>query len=441
MAFVTSYLTVPILSYLICRMAGISLFKISASSVFFYSYLVFSYLGILPLYFMLDPLRVSMEVTNPEVITSLFLYSSLTLILVVTGFFVASRVNSLRPMNKRTCTKHLTTPTLCAVFLTLAVSTAISALYLSKLNAIPLLSAISEGASIAKIHRSSATNNFDGHYYRYGIFMDTIVPFCTYILFSHFLVKKNLFTFLIFVMTFSLSAFLAMALAIKSKLVFLILGLFFTYLLTTNKKISLRSALPISMSSLLILVFAYKIFMGMQNRPLSTVFYSIASRTFTGQLTPAYFYLEMFPRIQDYLWGRSFPNPGGIFPWKHYRLPVEVMNYMNPSLAAKGIVGSAPAAFWAELVANFGPLAPVIVAPIVGFFIFAVHGIISRISATPVSTALLAWVSITTIGLTTGGISSYTFNLNIYSIIALSFFLLFIEGRGTIKIFRPVKDN
>ena len=42
---------------------------------------------------------------------------------------------------------------------------------------------------------------------------------------------------------------------------------------------------------------------------LNSALFSVFSRTFTGQIQPAYHYLEFFPEIEPFLLGRSMTNP------------------------------------------------------------------------------------------------------------------------------------
>src|SRR5690606_21203802 len=97
---------------------------------------------------------------------------------------------------------------------------------------------------------------------------------------------------------------------------------------------------------------------------------AISSRTLTGQISPAYFYMKMFPEHEGFLLGRSFPNPKGIFPWEPYPVTVEVMNFMNPKIIGTGVVGSAPTVFWADMYANFSFGGILLSSIIVGFIIF-----------------------------------------------------------------------
>ena len=97
---------------------------------------------------------------------------------------------------------------------------------------------------------------------------------------------------------------------------------------------------------------------------------SVFSRTFTGQIQPAYHYLEFFPMHHDFLWGRSFPNPRGILPFEPYRLTVEIMNWRFPDLVKRGVVGSMPTTFWGELYANFGTLGVITIPFFVGIVIY-----------------------------------------------------------------------
>lgn len=114
------------------------------------------------------------------------------------------------------------------------------------------------------------------------------------------------------------------------------------------------------------------------------------SRAFTGSIQPAYHYLEFFPVQHDFLYGRSFPNPGGLFPWEPYRLTEEVMAWVYPDDV--GVVRSAPTIFWAELYANFGVPGVALVPVFVGFALYVLALCVARLPDGPVKTGYLVWL-------------------------------------------------
>jgi len=370
----------------------------------------------------------------------MFFYSAISIILIALGFLFCAKVIGLRSIQQSVVKNGLSQQGFFIVIGLIGICTVVLCLYIRQIPGIPIIALLTDGILQAKILRSAATNDFSGHYYRYGLFIDVLLPFLTFVLFSNALTRHSRLAWISFLLTCFLAFFVAVMLTMKAKAIWLILGLLFTYCLTKATTIQVRYLFGVGFVSLILLVFMYINFMGMHDRPISEVISAIFSRTFTGQITPAYFYLEMFPGIKDYLLGRSFPNPGGVFPWEHYRITVEVMNYMVPSLVKRGIVGSAPTVYWAEIYANFGPAAPFVVAPVLSFFLYTINWFITRLKSSPVQVALISWLSIHLMKIASTGLSNYIFDLEMYTVIFIAIFLLFIEGKGRIPI-RKLRDT
>lgn len=146
-----------------------------------------------------------------------------------------------------------------------------------------------------------------------------------------------------------------------------------------------------------------------------------------------YHYLIIFPDQVDYLFGRSFPNPGGIFPWEPYRLTVEVMNIVNPRLAELGIVGSMPTFFWGEMYANFGYLGILIPPFFVGYVVYAINVLIFRLPMSPLTLAIFVWALLHIKNISGTGLSGYIINISGLIMASFTLIALGLIGRGVIK--------
>ncbi len=106
--------------------------------------------------------------------------------------------------------------------------------------------------------------------------------------------------------------------------------------------------------SLLAIIGSYNLFMPAET--LNILINGILDRLLVGQIIPGIFYLEIFPDHQPFLFGKSFPNPMGLFP--HHPVPLTelVMNYsgFNEIGESLDIIGTMPYMFWGEMYANFG---------------------------------------------------------------------------------------
>ena len=160
---------------------------------------------------------------------------------------------------------------------------------------------------------------------------------------------------------------------------------------------------------------------------------SVFSRAFSGSIAPAYFYLEFFPKHQDFVWGRTFPNPGGVMPFESYPLTIEVMNWKFPYHIAQGIVGSMPAVFWGESYANFGSISIPIIAFLMGCVVAFVSYLVSKLELNVVSLAFLVFLIQIFKDLSFTGFSGLFISIYIVSIILIVFLILFIRGKFKIR--------
>jgi len=205
------------------------------------------------------------------------------------------------------------------------------------------------------------------------------------------------------------------------------------YLLTKNRRINFKYLFFISGVGIIFLGLVTVYLGGLREREVSVVFKAFTSRLLANSLAPAYIYLERFPAHMDFLWGKSFPNPGGVFPWDSYPLTIEMMKYWFPEFAKKGIIGSAPTVFWAEIYANFGPASIFIFSILTGIGIYFLYAILSRINNSPVKTGIITWVSLHLMNLSITSFSNFIFDAKIFTILFIGIGLMFIGGKGKIK--------
>jgi hypothetical protein len=217
----------------------------------------------------------------------------------------------------------------------------------------------------------------------------------------------------------------------KAPLVNLLIMLYLTYVIYRGGNYWQSAGKYVVVMIISILSVFYIYFM---NTPdiMSAVQY-ISRRVFTGQITPAYFYLDLFPRNIDYLWGASFPNPGGLLPFQPFSLTVEVAKVMFPGDIVKGIVGSAPTVFWVEMYANFGLIGIIFSSFLVGIGLFVVSHILSRFSLSPPIIAATVSLAMHYRALTGTGLSSYFFDIKLFLIAAITFMALLLKRRILIR--------
>lgn len=270
--------------------------------------------------------------------------------------------------------------------------------------------------------RSDMGNNFQGSYFLYSIFMRDILQFLIFSFYTQWLLFKEKRDLYMVIFLFFVNSFVALMATEKAPIIWLIAGLFLVNILVKNKGvIPLKSLMKIIIPAFTILICMYMFFM--KSMSISDAFTSVLSRAFTGSITPAYFYLVLFPEYHDYLYGTSFPNPMGIFPYEPFRLTVMVMDWVNPELEQLGIVGTMPTVFWAEIYANFGPVFIAPFAFFVGFMLKLFEGIILKFRHLPLSIGYFVWVILYFKNLSVTSFSNYTLNIPLI-IVTLVFILI-----------------
>jgi len=278
--------------------------------------------------------------------------------------------------------------------------------------------ALSGNIADAKLARSMMGNDFGGKYHLYHLIMHHLFNIVTFALFSAYLLTRKKIILLFFIISFLGSSFSAVMATEKGPFASILIGLLLVYTLTILKrKVPIKIIIIFLIALFSSLTIFYIYFMGSEN--VVSAIGSILSRALAGSIQPAYYYLEFFPEHQEFLMGRSFPNPGGILPIEPYRITVEVMNWVHPN--DKGIVGSMPTVFWAEAYANFGFFGVLFIPFVVGLLIYIVYYLFDKIENTPIKIGFYVWTMqhFQTISIT--GFSGFLID---FYLIALTFIII-----------------
>ena len=405
-----------------------SFLKVGILNFLLISIFVFAYIGVVFLFFHMDPLRVSNGVVNKETIFEIWLYSSISAFFIIVGAFFSKKVLAIadssfniQKINKITNIQRYKS----YVFIFLGLIFLF--LYIKSVPNIAIFNIFSfESKSGIQSLRSDMGNNFQGSYFIYSIFMEDILKFLLFSFYAQWLIFNNRKDLYVVIFLFLVNGFVALMATEKAPIIWLIIGMFLVnVIIRRGGKIPLRSIVKISIPVFAILIGMYMFFM--KSLSVSDAFNSVLSRTFTGSITPAYFYLELFPEHYDYLHGKSFPNPKGILPYEPVRLTVLVMDWVNPQLEQLGIVGTMPTVFWAEIYANFGPL---LIAPasfFVGFILKMFDGFILKFRELPLSIGYYVWVILYFRSLSVTSFSNFILNI---SLIVITVIFVFISMRN-----------
>ncbi|EMK6923501.1 oligosaccharide repeat unit polymerase, partial [Vibrio cholerae] len=305
-----------------------------------------------------------------------------------------------------------------------------------QLDQIALIVALTDGANAAKEARSVMGNSFSGKYHWYKLVIHDLGNLVTFTSFAIWLIRKRAKDALLLITALSYSVFVAIMATEKGPMAWLLIGLFMVYFLVrSNGFIPFKKLIPFAFLIVGLLITSYVYFMGSED--VGSALGSVFSRAFSGSILPAYFYLEFFPEYQEYLLGRSFPNPGGLMPYEPYRYTIEVMNWLFPDLVETGVVGTAPTVFWGEAYANFGPLGIPIVAFIIGCLIALVSYLVSKLEINPLTIGFFVWLILIFKDLSVTGFSDYLYNIYIISLSVIMFAMLAV--RGFIRVRRKMQ--
>ncbi len=207
------------------------------------------------------------------------------------------------------------------------------------------------------------------------------------------------------------------------------------YLIKKNGLVPIKILILLGGGIISILVVFYMYFMG--SLTVLDAFEAIISRAFSGSISPAYFYLQYFPNTQEFLVGRTFPNPGGVLPYTPFQYTIEVMNWVFPEKISGGAVGTMPTVFWGEAYANFGFPGIPIIALIMGGVVAVISYLFSRLELNTMTVAFFVWLIFHFKTLAVTGFSGFLYDF--YLAFMLIVLLVVLFGNGRIGIYRRAK--
>jgi oligosaccharide repeat unit polymerase len=414
-------------AYFIVR-SGRSLFEISAGSIVFWLLVLLSHLGLGVLFFELDEFRVTINYTDKYYLLLTTLFSGISILAFSIGVYFSSQFYKLKPTVTVGSKYWVRTPShILYVLLGLgALCLFITTLFMSRLETIPIFILLGIGEGDIAAARSAGGNAFEGRVYLYNLFIQDLPPFLTALAFALHKENPSLLKKLVLFLLVGISVFGAVLLTAKGGLVYFFLILMITHYLMKGGKISLRPIFFIGTLSLILMVLMVK-FVFMPDESTFRVLMSVISRALAGG-HESFQYIQIFPYRIDYLVGQSFPNPGGVFPFRNYPLTIEVQNYLYPQFFNTDIQGSAPTTFWGDLYANFGLGGVIIFSPLIGFIVGGFDGVFSRIANSALKAGFVSWVIIHLSFLSITSVHYLWLDTTLYAIV-ITFVLLHFLGK------------
>lgn len=414
----------PLVCNYFMNVIGLSYLRPTLPSFTILCLYVFQYIGLPVLYFGWDAYRFESGVVDQVRIMQIWIFTSLSIASLIIGFAAArfsfGTLSQFSPSrNSLLALSHI--QYLVTVVFGLS-AVVVLLMYLDRIgySNVALLSVIvgNEGGDLT-LSRSKMGNDFGGGYHWYAVFMRDAFQFVWLVFLVDCLFEPTRGKKVFLVVLGMPLAFSLLMATEKAPIAVFLLGVMLSVAWAKlGGRLSLRILLFFGIAVTLALSLSYIFFMG--DADLLAAIWSIVSRGLAGSIHPAYFYLELFPNHLDWLQGQSFPNPGGILPFVPYELTVEVMNWMNPEDAVKGIVGSAPTVYWGEIYANFGPFAVPLAGILLGYWLYALNFLVFRYFTGPVGIALLAWLMIHYQMLAVTSFSVFIFDIALIVVVSLA---------------------
>jgi len=358
----------------------------------------------------------------------MFFFSSITISLILAGFWAArTNMGALHYRNQynpfHAFLKSANLKEQLILITLLSISTVVLFLFTSVIGweNVALLAAIRgvDSDSTLNYLRSEMGNSFEGKYHWYHLFMRDFLSIASFGLFAHWLLSKRFFSCLVFLISFLVTAFSMLMAIEKGPFIWYLFGLFLAYTIVKKSgKISFKQFFMAIAFGLVFMSLIYSTFYGSNN--FLTNIKSIFSRIINGQMVGLFHYLTIFPEQCSYLFGKSFPNPGGILFWEPISLTVFVNDIVNPDDQKNDIIGSMPTFFWGEMYANFGFLGILIPPFFVGYFTYALNIIFFRIQPSPIFLATFVWLLRFVADISGTGLSGYIINVTGFVILCFT---------------------
>lgn len=349
------------------------------TSFFYFSFIVYAYIGSV----LLNIIEFDYEKRLgfyylPNLIFSQWQLLSISLITLIFGFWIAKvffGLSNLSKINRIAINNNINYPSpkeqkalfkIIIILFSFAIICLI--VYRNMLGFLPIESIFSNSINnkVLSILRSDATNNFSGKLYRYRFLIETM-PLLLFIIVSFLKdIGKYKWKFL-YICLLIYNIFTSLMTLQKAPIIKFLLIISLIYFIN-NKIISKKTLFKLSLVIVPLIIFMYYFFMGQNDVPFISIMEMATHRIFLGSVEPLFWYLKY---VEEYglLYGLSFPNPAGIFPFEHFPLTVEISKYAGYTQLGSGIVGSMPTIFIGEWYVNFGTYGVIIGSMIFGFII------------------------------------------------------------------------
>lgn len=422
-------LTIPIWLKIL-QLSGRSLMQPSAISILFSFILLFQYLGLPLLYFDIVSDIGGLKSIAPNKLTVFYLYlmnTFVTSFLLIGYLFgdrlitnpIKAKINEKRNFERKP--GDIFNSLLLVLICSLVLVVFINSIGFYNVALIGLFNAAEQLGAVSL--RSNMTDITSGSHW-YKLFTRDIFAIATVSFFIISFHSKSIFLKLVSFFCLILCFFSFLLSTEKGPIISLILMLAIGVVLSSQSNKFNKKSLIIMFLILLSLLSLMYIFFMSDTKGLFGALESIYKRVLTGSLIPGYYYLEYFPKMEDFVLGKSMPNPANLLPFESYSLTQEISKWAFPEDRKAGISGSMPAFFWGEFYANFGVISALMGSLFIGFFLRFIDYAIDNRGRNPLFIALSAWVIMHFAELSSTGFSSYLLDIYlIFSCLIIFFFV------------------
>lgn len=440
MLFIACFIAIPFFWRSLLRLSGVRLLTVSVPGFLVAVAIISQYIGYPILFFNLDDFR-ALQIDDRYTLWKMFLCSSYTITMTLFGFVAARKIlgplhgpnkwNSFSsPFQRAAPVETLFVVTIFIISLAVLIAY-IRTVGIHNLALLQAVGVIETDLTTAAL-RSSMGNSLPGAYHWFRLFMRDFLSIASLAFLAAWIIHRRRSAFVMFLLSFLVATFSMIMATEKAPLIWYLVSISLVcIIILRNGRLSYITIALLAFVGLVVIGVMYVLFMGS-----GTFWGGLAgglSRITTGQMIGLYHYLMIFPEQVGYLYGHSFPNPGGIFPWEPYRLSLEVMNIVRPELSGRGVVGSMPTFFWGEMYANFGYVGILVPPFFIGFIVYAINILFFRLPMTPFILSVFIWYLQHIRGITGSGLSAYIFDVTGFIIFSATLVVLVLKGGGAIR--------
>ncbi|MGH7498870.1 MAG: oligosaccharide repeat unit polymerase [Gemmatimonadales bacterium] len=304
-----------------------------------------------------------------------------------------------------------------------ALGTLLLYLYASQLSVIPLIAILfgGEDQGVAAVLRNAATAGFQGHYWRYNVGMAYLLPFVSWYFLCRLIDRstRGALDWVGAIVFTGLSLFASVVSLQKAPLLTYLVMSFVVFLKASRRRVNWRSLAVLGGLLLVPLPVLYTLFIGATNVSAAESVLLALHRFFGGQIYPALWYLDVFPRQLDFLHGVGLPNPGGFLPFTPVAPAYEVWARIFPDLETAGLHGTANTVYFMEMYANFGIPGMYAIGPIAGAMAMLLSRWVESVRVPYVSVPLTALFMVACVRLALTDFTIFLFDLSLVIAILL----------------------